>query len=117
MLAQILFYFAYAFISTLLVFITKRSLEVFGVLAVYGGSSLSFAGVTLPVTENAAAFTKFWSAFIPYTHYAQLQTQQWVIGSPIRTSLDPLLALVIFCVICFVASYLLLRRYARGVKA
>lgn len=117
MLAQILFYFAYAFISTLLVFITKRSLEVFGVLAVYGGSSLSFAGVTLPVTENAAAFTKFWSAFIPYTHYAQLQTQQWVIGSPIRTSLDPLLALVIFCVICFVASYLLLRRYARGLKA
>ena len=117
MLAQVLFYLAYSLISTLLVCITKSSLEVFGALAVYGGSSLSFAGVTLPVTENAAAFTKFWSTFIPYTHYAKLQTQQWVIGSPIRSSLDSLFALVIFCVVCFAVSYLLLRKYVRGQAA
>lgn len=117
MLAQVLFYLAYALISTLLVCVTKKSLEVFGVLAVYGGSSLSFAGVTLPVTENAAAFTKFWSAFIPYTHYAKLQTQQWVIGSPIRASLDSMFALVIFCVVCFVVSFLLLKKYMRGQTA
>lgn len=116
-LAQILFYIAYALISTLLVFITKRSLEVFGVLAVYGGSSLSFAGVTLPVTENAPTFTKFWSDFIPYTHYAKLQTEQWVIGSPILSSMDPLLALLTFCLVCFLLSFFLLKRYVKGQAA
>ena len=117
LLAQILFYLAYALISTFLVLITKKSLEVFGVLAVYGGSSLSFAGVTLPVTENASWFTKLWSNIIPYTHYARLQTQQWVIGSPVKTSIEPLFALVIFCAVSFIIAFILLKRFSQGQKS
>ncbi|ALH96568.1 ABC transporter permease [Acinetobacter equi] len=117
LIAQIFFYTAYAFVSTLLVLATKRSLETFGLLAVYGGSSLSFAGVTLPVTENAPLFTKIWSNFIPYTHYAKLQTEQWVIGSPISTSLSPLFVLIIYCLICFVLSIVFFKIYVKGLKA
>ena len=116
LVAQVLFYAAYAFFSTLLVLATKRSLETFGLLAVYGGSSLSFAGVTLPLT-NAPLFTKFWSNFIPYTHYAKLQTEQWVIGSPLSTSLTPFLALVAFCIVCFGLSVVFFKRYLKGLQA
>lgn len=114
--AQFLFYLAYGLISTLLVLITKKSLEVFGVLAVYGGSSLSFAGVTLPITENTPTFTKFWSNIIPYTHYAKLQTQQWVIGSPLSTSIPILMVLLLFCMISFLICLVLLKRYVRALK-
>ena len=86
-------------------------------MAVYGGSSLSFAGVTLPVTENASWFTKLWSNIIPYTHYARLQTQQWVIGSPVKTSVEPLFALVIFCVVSFIIAFILLKRFSQGQKS
>jgi ABC-2 type transport system permease protein len=115
-LAQFFFYTAYGLFSTVLVLATKRSLETFGLLAVYGGSSLSFAGVTLPVTDNAPLFTKFWSDFIPYTHYAKLQTEQWVIGSPIYTSMTPFSVLVIFCVVCFGLSIVFFKQYLKGLS-
>lgn len=116
LVAQIFFYAAYSFISTLLVLALKESLKTFGFLAVYGGSSLSFAGVTLPL-NNAPLFTKFWSNFIPYTHYAKLQTQQWVIGSPIYTSLIPLLVLILFAFVSFAFAVFFLKKYVKGVQA
>ena len=113
LLAQFLFYSAYAFISSAVVLATKDLAKTFGFLAVYGGSSLSFAGVTLPL-NNAPLFTKFWSNIIPYTPYAQLQTQQWVIGSPISTSLFPLLILMIYTLFYFGISYIFLKKYMQG---
>jgi ABC-2 type transport system permease protein len=86
--AQFLLYFSYALISSTVILATKNLSKTFGFIAVYGGSSLSFAGVTLPL-NNAPIFTKFWSLIIPYTPYAKLQTEQWVIGSPLFISMSP----------------------------
>jgi ABC-2 type transport system permease protein len=55
---QILLYFAYAFISSTVVLASKNLGRTFGFIAVYGGSSLSFAGVTLPL-NNAPILLSF----------------------------------------------------------
>ena len=115
LLAQILFYSAYAFISSAVVLATQDLTKSFGLLAVYGGSSLSFAGVTLPL-NNAPLFTQFWSNIIPYTPYAKLQTEQWVIGSPLYLSLQPMFVLVIYVVLYAVLAYVFLKT-AKGVSA
>ncbi|TCB66824.1 ABC transporter permease [Acinetobacter sp. ANC 4178] len=109
LLAQFLFYFAYALISTTVVLATHNLAKTFGFIAVYGGSSLSFAGVTLPL-NNAPAFTKFWANIIPYTPYAKLQTEQWVVGSPIQLSFIPLAILGFYCLFYWTTSLLLLKK-------
>ncbi|PZO94171.1 MAG: multidrug ABC transporter permease, partial [Acinetobacter johnsonii] len=113
MLGQLLFYSAYALISSTIVLATNNLSKTFGLIAVYGGSSLSFAGVTLPL-NNAPLFTKFWANIIPYTPYAKLQTEQWVIGSPISSSLLPLLILILYVVFYAVTSVLLLKKQIKG---
>lgn len=93
--SQFLFYLAYALIAAVIILASRNLSKTFGLIAVYSGSSLSFAGVTLPI-DNAPLFTKIWSNIIPYTPYVKIQTQQWVIGSPISTSLTPLAILILF---------------------
>lgn len=115
LVAQVLLYSAYALISATIVLATKDLNKSFGVIAVYGGSSLSFAGVTLPL-NNAPTFTQFWSHIIPYTPYAKLQTQQWVIGSPIWTSASSLGFLIIYVMIYAMLAVLLLRKMIRGMR-
>ncbi len=113
LLGQFCLYSAYAFISSTVVLATKNLAKSFGFIAVYGGSSLSFAGVTLPL-NNAPIFTKFWAHIIPYTPYAKLQTEQWVIGSPNYISLIPLFILVIYCIFYFLTSGWLLKKIVQG---
>lgn len=114
--AQILFYSAYAFISSAIVLATRNLSKTFGAIAVYGGSSLSFAGVTLPL-NNAPIFTKFWAHIIPYTPYAKLQTEQWVIGSPLSSSLQPFLILLIYALLYFALAYLFLKKCAKEIHS
>ncbi|NNH36349.1 ABC transporter permease [Acinetobacter sp. NIPH 2377] len=116
LLGQFLFYSAYAFMSSTVVLATRNLAKSFGLIAVYGGSSLSFAGVTLPL-NNAPLFTQFWANIIPYTPYAKLQTEQWVIGSPVSISLLPLAVLAIYCLLYFGTAYFFLNQYLKGVKA
>ncbi|MFW1748130.1 ABC transporter permease [Acinetobacter guillouiae] len=115
LLGQFLLYSAYALISSTVVLATKNLSKTFGFIAVYGGSSLSFAGVTLPL-NNAPIFTKFWANIIPYTPYAKLQTEQWVVGSPSFISMIPLAILAAYCVFYFALSSLLLNKNLKGVK-
>ena len=114
LIGQFLFYSAYALISTVIVLVTKDLTKTFGLIAVYGGSSLSFAGVTLPL-NNAPIFTKFWANIIPYTPYAKLQTEQWVIGSSISVSLISLMILALYVVIYLSLSIFLLKKYFKGI--
>ncbi|KEC84624.1 MULTISPECIES: ABC transporter permease [Acinetobacter] len=115
LLGQFLLYSAYALISSTVVLATKNLSKTFGFIAVYGGSSLSFAGVTLPL-NNAPIFTKFWANIIPYTPYAKLQTEQWVVGSPSFISMIPLAILAAYCIFYFALSSLLLNKNLKGVK-
>ena len=109
LLGQFFLYSAYAFISSTVVLATQNLSKTFGFIAVYGGSSLSFAGVTLPL-NNAPIFTKFWANIIPYTPYAKLQTEQWVVGSPAYISLIPLGILLMYCIFYYCVSSLLLKK-------
>lgn len=115
-LGQFLFYSAYAFMSSAVVLATQNLAKSFGFIAVYGGSSLSFAGVTLPL-NNAPLFTKFWANIIPYTPYAKLQTEQWVVGSPFEVSFIPLLALMVYFIVYLALAMLFLKKALRGVQA
>ncbi|KAA8733315.1 ABC transporter permease [Acinetobacter qingfengensis] len=110
LLGQFLLYLAYALLAILLVMATKNLSKTFGIIAVYGGSSLSFAGVTLPL-NNAPLFTKFWANIIPYTAYAKLQTEQWVVGSPLWVSLQPLALLVIYVLLYAALAAFFLKKY------
>lgn len=113
MLGQILFYSAYAFLSSAVVLATRDLTKSFGLLAVYGGSSLSFAGVTLPL-NNAPIFTQFWANIIPFTPYAKLQTEQWVIGSPISISLQPLMILALYVLVYGALALVFLKKIRQG---
>ncbi len=113
LLGQVLFYSAYALISSAVVLATQDLSKSFGLLAVYGGSSLSFAGVTLPL-NNAPLFTQLWANIIPYTPYARLQTEQWVIGSPALFSLPPLLILGAYTLLYAFLAYFFLKRVQEG---
>lgn len=115
LLAQVLFYSAYAFISSAVVLATQDLTKSFGLLAVYGGSSLSFAGVTLPL-NNAPLFTQLWANIIPYTPYAKLQTEQWVIGSPLYLSAQPMFILTAYVVLYAVLAYVFLKKITKGVS-
>lgn len=115
LLGQVLFYSAYALISSAVVLATQDLAKSFGFIAVYGGSSLSFAGVTLPL-NNAPFFTQFWANTIPYTPYVKLQTQQWVVGSSIAISLLPLAILALYCLLYFAMAYVFLKKYLKAVQ-
>src|SRR5690606_34136265 len=108
LVAQFLLYFAYAVISSTVVLATQNLPKTFGFIALYGGSSPSFSGITLPL-NNAPAFTQFWSMIIPYTPYAKLQTEQWIIGSDLYVSLVPFGILLIFAGLFFALSVRLLK--------
>lgn len=109
LIGQFLMFLAYALISASLVFATRDLNKTFGLIAVYGGSSLSFSGMTLPL-NNAPIFTQFWSSIIPYTPYAKLQTQQWVIGSPLMTSVIPLGLLLVYVLLYGFFTILLVQK-------
>ncbi len=96
-----------------MVLATKDLSKSFGIIAVYGGSSLSFAGVTLPL-NNAPLFTQFWSNIIPFTPYAKLQTEQWVIGSPLHISLQAGFMLLIYALVYALLAYLFLKKIVKG---
>lgn len=109
LIGQILLFMAYALFATTIVLLAKDINTGLSMVAIYAGSSLSYAGVTLP-TIGAPLFTRIWSNSLPFTAYAKLQTQQWIIGSPWQTSLIPLLILGGFVIGFMLLSILLLKR-------
>lgn len=115
-IGQLLFYLAYALFGAMVVLKTQNINKSYGILAVYGGSSMSFAGVTLPL-NNASGFTQFWSQIIPFTPFARLQVEQWVIGSPFIITLAHLNSLLIFVLIFGIGSLLLLRHIKKTLIA
>ncbi|WP_038345334.1 ABC transporter permease [Acinetobacter sp. A47] len=116
LVAQFLLYFSYSVISSTVVLATRNLPKTFGFIALYGGSSPSFSGITLPL-NNAPAFTQFWSMIIPYTPYAKLQTEQWIIGSDLYVSMVPFAILVIFAGLFFALSIRLLKKNTQELSA
>lgn len=116
LLGQLLLYSAYSFLSSAIALATRDLNKSFGIIAIYGGSSMSFAGVTLPL-NNAPLFTRFWSDIIPFTPYAKLQTQQWVIGSLVSISLQAAGILLAYMLVYALLAYLVLQKIAKVIEA
>lgn len=111
LVGQVIFYLAYAFFGALIALIVRNANKSFGILAVYGGSSMSFAGITLPL-NNASGFTQFWSHILPFTSFAKLQTQSWIIASPWQAMLPNVLHLLIFLLVFGGLCILLVKKRA-----
>lgn len=110
--AQVLLMTAYALFAAMMVLALKDVNTGLSMVAMYAGSSLSFAGVTLP-TIGAPLFTRVWSNSLPYTAYSKIQTQQWVVGSPLHTSLPSFLILIGFVLGFSLLTLLLLQRFKK----
>ncbi len=108
LLGQILLLAGTAAISALLVALSRETSTALAVSAVYAGSALAYSGGSLPV-EGASLFARGWSGFLPFTHYLDLQMDQWL-GAPLSVAGRKLAILALYVVIPGGATLLLLRK-------
>ncbi|WP_037502463.1 ABC transporter permease [Sphingomonas jaspsi] len=99
---------ATAAISALLVIASRETSNALAVCAVYAGSALAYSGGSLPV-QGGSLFARGWSGFLPFTHYLDLQMDQWL-GAPVQVAIRQLLILSVYIVIPLALSALLMRR-------
>ncbi|AHE53646.1 ABC transporter permease [Sphingomonas sanxanigenens] len=78
-------YLAYAGMAVLIVGLTLSMGQALSMTALYAGASFAFAGAIFPI-ESSSAFARLWSALLPYTTFARLVAEQWMIGAPVAMS-------------------------------
>ncbi|NQE65526.1 hypothetical protein E1H18_1307 [Caulobacter sp. RHG1] len=88
-------YLAYAGVALLVTGITLSMGRALSVAGLYAGASFAFAGAIFPV-ESASGFAQFWSAILPYTAFAKLLAEQWMMGSPAAVSFPQVLIMLVF---------------------
>ena len=86
--------------ATLIVGLTLSMGQALSMTALYAGASFAFAGAVFPI-ESASAFARVWSALLPYTTFARLVAEQWMMGAPAAMSVKLLLILMTFAVVGF----------------
>lgn len=108
MLGQLLLLAATAAISALLVVATRETSTALALSAVYAGSALAYSGGSLPVA-GGSLFARGWSGFLPFTHYLDLQMDQWL-GAPAALAAMQLGILLTYLLVPAAATLALLRR-------
>ena len=88
-------YLAYVGVTLLVAGVTLSMAKSLSVAGLYAGASFAFADAIFPI-ESASGFARLWSALLPYTAFAKLLAEQWMMGSPAAVSLPHLLVLLIF---------------------
>lgn len=96
-------YLAYAGMALFIVGATLSMGQALSMTALYAGASFAFAGAIFPI-ESASAFARLWSVLLPYTHFARLVVEQWMIGTPVAASARPILIMLVFLVVGMVAG-------------
>lgn len=91
-------YLAYAGMAVLIVGLTLSMGQALSMTAIYAGASFAFAGAIFPI-ESSSAFARAWSMLLPYTTFARLVAEQWMMGAPIAMSARLLLILGAFFII------------------
>jgi ABC-2 type transport system permease protein len=91
-------YLAYAGVSLLLIGLTSSMAQTLSLSGLYAGASFAFAGVIFPI-ESASAFARIWNAILPYTAFANLWSEQYVMGAPVAVSLRQIGIMLIFLVV------------------
>ncbi|WCM28554.1 ABC transporter permease [Sphingomonas sp. QA11] len=91
-------YLAYIGVTLLIVGLTLTMSKALSVAGLYAGASFAFAGAIFPV-ESASAFARLWSALLPYSAFAKLLAEQWIMGAPVGQSLWQVLAMLAFLLV------------------
>lgn len=91
-------YLAYIGVTLLVVGLTLTMSKALSVAGLYAGASFAFAGAIFPV-ESASAFARLWSALLPYSAFAKLLAEQWIMGAPAGQSLWQVLAMLAFLLV------------------
>lgn len=91
-------YLAYLGVTLLVTGVTLSMAKSLSITGLYAGASFAFAGAIFPV-ESASLFARIWSALLPYTAFAKLLAEQWMIGSPATVSLLQILILLTFLIV------------------
>ncbi|MBN2973405.1 ABC transporter permease [Roseomonas aeriglobus] len=105
-------YLAYIGVAVLFVGLTLTMGTALSAAGLYAGASFAFAGAVFPV-ESASAFARVWSALLPYTSFAKLLSEQWVMGSAAGQSMRQVLIMLIFLVVGIAVG---LPRYVAAAK-
>lgn len=95
LLAYMVMYLAYASVALLLVGVTSSMVQSLSITGLYAGASFAFAGAVFPI-EAASQFAQIWSALLPYTWFARVLTEQWMMGSSVSVSLPSIGILCLF---------------------
>jgi ABC-2 type transport system permease protein len=111
-LAQMLLMGAYAAAAVLFVGLTKTMSQALSFAGLYAGASFAFAGAFFPTT-GASPVVQLWSATLPFTHFAKLQAEQFLMGAPLAVSLPRLGTLCVFVVAFAVPGAMLYLKAAR----
>lgn len=88
-------YLAYLGVALLVTGLTLSMGRALSMAGLYAGASFAFAGAIFPL-ESASRFAQVWSALLPYTAFAKLLAEQWMMGSPAAVSLPHMFVLLIF---------------------
>jgi len=88
-------YLAYVGVAVLAVGLTLSMSRALSIAGLYAGASFAFAGAIFPI-ESASAFARVWSAILPYTAFAKLLAEQWMMGSGVAVSLPHLFVMLLF---------------------
>ncbi|ODP37074.1 ABC transporter permease [Sphingomonas turrisvirgatae] len=91
-------YLAYIGAALLFVGITLTMGTALSAAGLYAGASFAFAGAIFPL-ESASTFARLWSALLPYSAFAKLLAEQWMMGAPATDSVRQILVMLIFLLV------------------
>jgi len=95
MIGYLAMYLAYIGVTILLVGLTLSMGQSLSMSGLYAGASFAFAGAIFPL-ESASAFARVWSALLPYSTFAKILAEQWIMAAPVLQSLRLAILLLVF---------------------
>lgn len=105
-------YLAHVGVALLMVGSTSSMAQSLSLAGLYAGSSFAFCGIIFPI-ESASLFAQVWSKLLPYTAFARLWSEQYVMGVAPGISAPQLFIMMMFLL---VGAAVGLPRYIRAAR-
>lgn len=91
-------YLAYVGVTLLFLGLTLTMSTALSLAGLYAGASFAFAGAIFPI-ESASGFARLWSGILPYSAFAKLLAEQWIMGSDALASAWQIAVMLLFLVL------------------
>lgn len=91
-------YLAYVGVTFLFLGLTLTMSTTMSLAGLYAGASFAFAGAIFPI-ESASGFARVWSAILPYSAFAKLLAEQWIMASDVRQSMLQIGIMLLFLLV------------------